>query len=46
MDKFERASHWLVNELNLTIDNHPNTEVVGWLKMLKESYLYNLNKEI
>jgi len=46
MDKFERVHNWLINELDLTIDNHPDEDVVGWLKMLRESYLYNLNKTI
>ena len=44
LDKYEVVHNWLINELDSTIAKHPNKEVVSWLKMLKESYLYNLSK--
>ena len=47
MDKYERVHHWLVKELDNTIDNYPLDEnIKSWLRMLRESYLYNLNKPI
>ena len=47
MDKYERVHHWLVRELDNTIDNYPLDEnIKSWLRMLRESYLYNLDKPI
>lgn len=47
MDKYERVHHWLMNELDRTIETYDIDEnIIGWLKMLRESYIYNLNKTI
>jgi len=46
MDKYERVYNWTIRELELSIDNHPDENVRGWLKMLKESMEYNLEKQI
>ena len=47
MDKYERGHHWLMNELDRTIETYDIDEnIIGWLKMLRESYIYNLNKTI
>ncbi len=46
MDKYERVHYWLMNELDRTIETYDIDEsIIGWLKMLRESYVYNLNKE-
>jgi len=47
MDKFERVHYWLMNELDRTIETYDIDEnIKSWLKMLRESYVYNLNKTI
>jgi len=47
MDKFERVHYWLMNELDRTIETYDIDEnIISWLKMLRESYVYNLNKTI
>jgi len=47
MDKFERVHYWLMNELDRTIETYDIDEnIISWLKMLRESYVYNLNKDI
>ena len=47
MDKYERVHGWVMNELDNTIDNYPIDEnIKSWLRMLRESYIYNLNKTI
>ena len=47
MDKYERVHYWLMNELDRTIETYDIDEnIIGWLKMLRESYVYNLNKTI
>ena len=47
MDKYERVHHWLMNELDRTIETYDIDEnIISWLKMLRESYVYNLNKDI
>ncbi len=47
MDKYERVHYWLMNELDKTIETYDiDASTISWLKMLRESYLYNLGKEI
>lgn len=47
MNKYERVYNWTMNELNNTIENYPiDQNIKDWLKMLKESMEYNLNKTI
>ena len=47
MDKYERVHGWLMNELDNTINNYPIDEnIKSWLRMLRESYINNLNKTI
>jgi hypothetical protein len=47
MNKYERAYNWTINELNTTIDTYPiDQNIKDWLKMLRESMEYNLNKDL
>lgn len=47
MNKYERVYNWTMNELTNTIDNYPiDQNIKDWLKMLRESMEYNLNKTI
>ena len=47
MDKYERVHNWMMNELNETIETYDIDEnIISWLKMLRESYVYNLNKNL
>ena len=47
MNKYERVYNWTMNELTNTIENYPiDQNIKDWLKMLKESMEYNLNKDI
>jgi len=47
MNKYERTYNWTINELTNTIDNYPiDQNIKDWLKMLKGSMEYNLNKDI
>lgn len=47
MNKYERVYNWTMNELTNTIENYPiDQNIKDWLKMLKESMEYNLNKTI
>ena len=47
MNKYERVYNWTMNELNNTIENYPiDQNIKDWLKMLRESMEYNLNKTI
>jgi hypothetical protein len=43
-NKYERVYSWLINELEITKQNHPSEEVRVWLAMLQESVEYNLSK--
>tara|TARA_B100001559_G_C16501138_1_gene623364 strand:- start:557 stop:712 length:156 start_codon:yes stop_codon:yes gene_type:complete len=44
LNKYERVYSWLINELEITKQNHPSEEVRVWLAMLQESVEYNLSK--
>ena len=47
MDKYERVYNWTMTELDNTINNYPiDQDIKDWLKMLKGSMEYNLNKTI
>ena len=47
MNKYERVYNWTMNELTNTIENYPiDQNIKDWLKMLRESMEYNLNKDI
>jgi len=47
MDKYERVYNWTMTELDNTINNYPiDQNIKDWLKMLKGSMEYNLNKTI
>ena len=47
MNKYERVYNWTMNELTNTIENYPiDQNIKDWLKMLRESMEYNLNKTI
>jgi len=44
LNKYERVYDWLINELEITKQNHPSEDVRVWLAMLQESVEYNLSK--
>jgi len=44
LNKYERVYNWLINELEITKQNHPSEDVRTWLAMLQESVEYNLSK--
>ena len=44
LNKYERVYGWLINELEITKQNHPSEDVRGCLAMLQESIEYNLSK--
>jgi len=47
MNKYERVYNWTMVELDRTINDYPiDQNIKDWLKMLKGSMEYNLNKEI
>ena len=46
MNKYERVYNWTINEINQTVETYPiDQNIKDWLKMLKESMEYNLNKK-
>ena len=45
MNKYERVYNWTINEINTTVETYPiDQNIKDWLKILKESMEYNLNK--
>ena len=47
MNKYERVYNWTMVELDRTINDYPiDQNIKDWLKMLKESMEYNLNKAL
>ncbi len=47
MNKYERVYNWTMVELDRTINDYPiDQNIKDWLKMLRESMEYNLNKTI
>ena len=47
MNKYERVYNWTMVELDRTINDYPiDQNIKDWLKMLKGSMEYNLNKDI
>ena len=47
MNKYERVYNWTMVELDRTINDYPiDQNIKDWLKMLRESMEYNLNKDI
>lgn len=47
MNKYERVYNWTMVELDRTINEYPiDQKIKDWLKMLRESMEYNLNKDL